>query len=413
MVLAPLPDGSKLITESFEEGSVWRSVPLDGGDPEVLGHLEDEPNLLGQWGIDPAGRRVAKGVGTELYVHRLEELETSRHLVGSHLQEITATVFHPDGDLLFSADAGGEVRVWSLEDESPDPLQIIRTGTEERLGSLDLNAAASKLVAGVPGFGDSVGRVWVWDLAGPPAADPIEMTFHGEGTGGVFNAQFHPSRPWLATGTNGGAAVWPFDRDYPWVLRGMDGAAADVAFDPSGNWLVAVGATTAGMRWSLSGSGTLPGQELWPNFTRFIVSPGSFGGGLGLQLIFPATGEQQPLVGFDGPVWNVAVSPDEKLIAAGGGQGTADEKFVLIWDIDSREPRKLDAGDQAFLAVMDVKFRSNTELIESGVMAEGTRGGLSGVLGVCRRKYNPWPTQDSRPRNSRGQGATGVRERSL
>ena len=69
----------------------------------------------------------------------------------------------------------------------------------------------------------------VWDLRGPPNADPVKLPWRNQ----VNAIAFHPGGQWIATSSNM-LALWPMAHAYPYILRGHEGRIRFLVFDPKG-----------------------------------------------------------------------------------------------------------------------------------------------------------------------------------
>jgi WD40 repeat protein len=91
----------------------------------------------------------------------------------------------------------------------------------------------------------------MWDLDGPPEADPLVLRAPLAGSGGLNAVPFHPGGGWLAVGGNGVNPVfWAVDLPYARVLHSPTGGAFMFAVSPDSRRLI--GAGFGGLRmWAL------------------------------------------------------------------------------------------------------------------------------------------------------------------
>ena len=78
----------------------------------------------------------------------------------------------------------------------------------------------------------------MWDLMGPPDAEPMVLG-RGATTTATTGVVFEPTGRWLTAEDLHGVTFWPATRRWPSVLRVAADQPRDVAFDPNGKWIAA------------------------------------------------------------------------------------------------------------------------------------------------------------------------------
>jgi WD40 repeat protein len=166
-----------------------------------------------------------------------------------------------------------------------------------------------------------------------------QLSGHGEGS---LSVAFSPSRLLLATGGQDGKVrvySWPSLRQVAvWEAGGA--WVEQLAWSPTGRYL-ASGAGRVVRIWTASGAhrggfenhrGTVTTLNWNPN--ELTVTSSSYGGLCQLQV-----GRQKPIhqLEYDGPILNVAFSPDRRFIAA-----TTQDTAVRIWEIKAKKARAYD-----------------------------------------------------------------------
>ena len=207
----------------------------------------------------------------------------------------------------------------------------------------------------------------LWDLTGPPEAEPLHL---GHPDWGVFGMAIAPDSNWLATsaGAEPSVLLWPVGRTYPRVLRVHGTLIARLAFTPDGERLVSRLGDSSVRVWPLRGSSGERSrilhrtEGLLGGHNRIALAPdGSFlatGSQDGRVVVLPLDGgpvrELSESGGFTDRIHAVAVGPRARLVAA------ASPGLVRIWDLESGEVRILDAG-------MHLEFTGDGDLwVESG-----------------------------------------------
>ncbi|MGB5659875.1 MAG: hypothetical protein WBO54_10380, partial [Thermoanaerobaculia bacterium] len=210
-----LPEQHNRVITFAQHGQITEvmGVPLDGGPPEpsgeFAGDLRGHTGFSPRWVVetDPTASRLAFVPFTEdspdeamrrVYVVPMNALPSaSPRLVGSHHEMVMSLAFHPEGDLLASGEMLGEIRLWSLADETQEPRRIFHS--QGGAYSLNFDPSGSKLAA-TSGSGTGT---FLWDLEGPPDADPMTLW----GAGGVDGA-FPPDGRWFAAVADR-VLLWP------------------------------------------------------------------------------------------------------------------------------------------------------------------------------------------------------------
>jgi WD40 repeat protein len=346
------------VTET-ESGVVVRKWPLDGGEPSVVGRMDLEGEGRSMWGkyavrIDPEGTWLAYGQDRQIYLRSLENWSLSPRIVGEHRDRIAAPLhFDASGDRIGTRDVSGEIRIWSTEPVSKEPMHVL-PGMAGMYGPL-FDRSGTRLID----FGCPVvhATVKLWHLTAPPEAEPL-VILRGEVL--ANGAAFDPSGRWLATANVNWVTFWPLTRDYPLVLRGHASGSGviSVAFTPDGKQVVSAAQDRTVRLWSLEGGKPsrvllrsedllYPDIDIDPLGEKLLVS-----GHRGKVFLVPLKeGAPRALEGFspDSVVGPLAFGPGGRLAAAAPVRGPKGEKVIRIWDLESGESRVLgpveDAGD--------------------------------------------------------------------
>jgi WD40 repeat protein len=358
-------------------------VPLDGGPLEPYGDLNGDlagyTNKNPRWvvEVDPQGTLLASvpfvessprdDLMRQVYVTPMNALPSaSRRLVGRHREMIMSLAFHPEGDLLAAGEMLGEIRLWSLADETEVPRRIFHS--QGGAYGLGFDPSGSKLAATSGG-----GEAFLWHLEGPPDADPLTLRWQG---GGALEGAFHPTGHWFATDGEG-VRLWPIARRYPMDLNGHEADIFDLAFLPDGSALASTSADGTLRLWPLSaaaGSGSqvlydtggiyLKGLSVGPRSERVMVG----GGGQGVWLISVDGGGRQKLAGLEGR-GAFALGPRGRLAAS---SASTPGRPIRVLDLETGDIQSLTAGVD--LTVGKLRFTPDGLLI-SNTSKEGSLDG--------------------------------------
>jgi serine/threonine protein kinase/WD40 repeat protein len=379
-------DGDRLftITEIEEEGASIKEVrswPVSGGEPSLLARLDirdSSPFGFTVTEVDPTGTRLVWTEGGRLFLARSDgsgfDLQSATEL--NHPGAVAAFAFNRQGNRMVTGaleDGAVRLRIWSLEDGLPQLKRTVVSRGAENFPHLD--ATASRLVQRGAG---------VWDLRWPPDAEPLPLRFANrlfEGDVAFDAVAFDPGGRWIATGNTASVSFWPLERPYPHVLRGHDSQIDSVRYTPDGRWLVSasrdgtirlwpfdpdVGARSRVLHREEEGAGS-------PN--RLAVAPDgsfiAFGTTQGRVAILPLDGGTlRELQGFSSLITTLAVGPQGRLVAAGGGYDNPQESFVRIWDLESGDAHILDHENPDRVWVNKIRFTAEGHLL---VETSGTR----------------------------------------
>jgi len=375
VTLFPTPDGRRFITESgmrHSHETVWQSWPVEGGDPILLGRVTHSRPvswiLDGISAVHPNGKWAAlHSSGRVLALYPIDELDGPPiRVLGQHEDEIEMVAISSDGRRYASCDEQDQIRVWIVSSEGDSAMFRAMQGCNN-VRALRLNPDGSRLAA----VCDS-GWAFVWDLDGPPGAEPTRLSHHGQ----LFQAAFHPSGKWLAT-TNwseAGLVLWPQGLPLNRILKGHPSQISGLGFAPNGNWLASGSRDGVLKIWNLSPEANVGSQSFralskgWEERINSIaVAPNGK-----IIAVGTLSGEVR-LVGWDGEplhslgglynfVEDVVFDRESRLLAVRGSLDP-DNNHVTVWNLESQKTQRLDAGDG--LAIRDFEFTDDGELLTS------------------------------------------------
>ncbi len=259
---------------------------------------------------------------------------------------VTALAYHFADPVayLVTGGAGGEVKIFPVEPEGSDILPMLTEAGQPSINAVAINGEGT-VIASASGAADIAGsntlRLWNATTGKLIAAVDADSP--------ATSAAFSPDGQTVAFGTESGAVMLvdagaPNARQ-PRVLGEHTEAARDLAFSPDGGWLASV---------SLDGTATL-----WDL------------NGINAPRIFEHDADVDVLA--------VSFSPDGSVLATAGGNPTAAEGAVWLWDV----------GTGALLATLAGSTTPVVDLAFSPDGAQLASVGTDGTLRVWGLPANP------------------------
>jgi WD40 repeat protein len=331
--LAFAPDGQTLATGGDDRSvrfwdlpsrrlrTTWLGPRPTGTERDLI-MLHDDP--VEAVAVSPDGKTVATATGTEIVTF----WDAASHEVRLRLRDTSEAVrtlaFSPDGTTLATGGDQKTVRLWHLDTLRERAVLTPHTGSITCLAfSPDGQTLAS---------GSRDASVTLWDVA--KAAERTTLARH---TSGVTCLAFSPDGKSLATGSlDWTVKVWdvPSGRVRYTIDKHAD-TIVSVAFSPDGRILASASrdglahlwdATNGTERAKLRGHAGLSPMAFLPGAPALIS--GAANGALRRR--DAADGRTQALRdhAHSGPITALALSPDGKTLATGGG-----DREVKVWDV--------------------------------------------------------------------------------
>jgi WD40 repeat protein len=357
--------------------------------------------------FSPSGDLLAVGYAWQQGILLLCDTRTgaTRWELTNHTATVTGLVFTPDGQRLASASEDGTIRVWNLADGTE--LQRFQS-SREGLTALVLLPDGKTLISGGSG-----GSVCLWDLAAserPSPHTPIRVSADLDAFAELEPASYTPGKADPRAVCRLGVAFTPDSRRF--ITHNYDGALElwethptrrieplpalgsnhwGVALSPDGRWLATGECAGSITVWDWTARRVVTNFispfewvcKLWfSRDGRYLIAEDFNNQGVTRVRLWRAVGwaELRLTESQSAGLWKVDVSPDDRLLAAGYGDGK-----VKLYRHPSGEPEAVFAGHTA--AVMEVHFSPDGRWVVSTSLDGSAR--LWDV--AARRELTPAP----------------------
>jgi WD40 repeat protein len=356
-VVAFSPDGRWLATPSQYDARLWDlNKPDPSSEPLILpGHK----NGINDLAFSPDGKWLATGSADyTVQLWNVADRFTAATILRGHEGQISGLAFSHDSRHLATASADRTVRLWNIASPAAEPL-MLRTldGATEKLHVWDIRAVDSPDPPQVLGdkFEPGAGSVfspdgqWIaaiaaggadsvdlWKLSGPSPTH-----YRLQHPGGIWAAPvFSPDGRWLATGGVDDPTIrlWdlkaPNPASDPHLLQGHGGPVRSLACSADGHYLVTGARDGLALVWDLtvdppaspkrleggdikavaiSGDGRYVVTGSW----AFEGAPLTDNAARIWDLSAPVSSSNPITLTFTARVFDVAISPDGRWVAAG------------------------------------------------------------------------------------------------
>jgi WD40 repeat protein/DNA-binding winged helix-turn-helix (wHTH) protein len=321
--------------------------------PDVVALL-DLGGKFDLWDVDSTGEWLVTGRDNGIYLSSMHDStpEHARHL-GGHSAELMQVQAHATESRIVSSDRAGDVQVWRISGTSAELERTLKAAFPAAL----LDPSVSWMVITPWGASHTSDVAHLWDLEGPPDADPFVLK-NGNSMW-VSWTGFDPSGRWLATANSEFGMLWPFPPKRTFVLRGQAPPNITISFTPDGRSLVSTSDAGTVRLWPLGSASNQRSQIL---MNARPERPGDETALLGLNLSIAPSGKRalvgsrwDPRVflvpldggparlmpGFtlgEGFVHPFAFSRDNRFAAAAGSR----PPILRLWNLETNETKMLD-----------------------------------------------------------------------
>jgi WD40 repeat protein len=327
---------------------------------------------------DPILKSLVHSRGRSLYLRPFDDSSGRQRgdvLLGEHGGSVRGVTFQAAGDRIVSFDETRQVRIWSS-----GTRDLLRTAQGLDPGRWFPWPVLDRKGARMAWDSMREQSTVVWDLVGPPDADPLLLRGRNTETE-PGNAVFIADGRWLACGAGGFVSLWPVAMPWPRVLRVQEGTLYALAFSPDSSQVVTC-ATTGGVRaWPMTSVGP-PAHTIAPearlNCYGVAVDPA------GEQVLVAATtygAVLAPLGGGPGRALTRVPSTESILAAALDAEGrwaavasnySSDLKDRLLHLVDLRTgtsrafPLPGAKADLPFSGLQGLRFAQDGRLYSAG-----------------------------------------------
>ena len=327
--------------------------PWDGAEERFIGSVDLSARVVTHGFAHDA---MAYAVGPNVFIRSLARWNSPALALGGHSAPISNFALSKDGGRLVSVDNSGEMRIWDTASTSGQPLRVYPApASATPVGAWSVMYGTARWIVSDAAV-DGQASLRLWDLTAPPGAEPL-----------VLRTRSYDLRSWAMDPLNRACVaedpsanrllVWPMPVSQPRVFDWHEGMPTRVAFTADGATLVASNAQGGLRAWPLSPDSStafwaLP--EVNDYIPRFGVSPTRreivIGAGEGRVQVIPVDGgEPRVLEGLRNRArsWEALFSPDGRRVVAVPATGSATEKRIHVWDLETGALRVLEPAPKA------------------------------------------------------------------
>lgn len=381
------------------------------------------------------GQRLALGSSVGVWIYDAHTLEPLQLLTG-HNGLVSAVAWSPDGNQIASASWDATIRIWDIAtgeqirliqandqfialDWSPDgstiaattwssPIELYEPRSGEKVGELVGHESSITRLAWSPAGGllasadnGETSTVRLWEVAA--RAQTAVLSGH---TGEIANLTWaRDGSRLISSGFDSTARIWGSDGTEQLVLGGHEYGVYDAAWSPNGDRILTVGGDNTQRIWDAADGAQVRAltpdvspaiRLIWLADTNQIVE--FLADGTIVQVDAASETVTNELHEHTAGVWSVAWSPNGRLLATGGHDGT-----VRLWQPETAEQVGMieaheyavsavsfspdgdflaSAGEDSFLRLWDV-----AQQLKVGEWSNPNFGGLSSVAYAPR---SPW-----------------------
>ena len=319
-------------------------------------------NIMGELQTDLSGADFSHLTVWQAYLQNLQLHESnfaysdlSESVFPEHLTNILSIAFSPDGQLLATGDASGEIRLWQIANHK---LLLICKGHAGWIHSISFSPD-SKLLSS----GSSDQTIKLWNVSDGKCL----KTFSGHNQR-VRSVAFSPDgRTLVSSSSDYSIRLWDVDRGKCLkVFSGHTSYIWSVSFSPDGKTIASGSEDRSVKVWDIHTGEclkTLQGHTLWVRSVAFspdgrILASG--GGDRTVRLWDVDTSKcLHTLQGHTQRIRQVAFSPDGRTLASGGGDHT-----IRLWDWSKGLCQKTLHGHSSRLGA--IAFSPDSKILASG-----------------------------------------------
>jgi WD40 repeat protein len=347
-------DGKRIAAISADSAVKLWSV--DGKELITFPKLGDEENFRADLCFSPNGQVVvASGAKNTIKLWQVNG-QVDQTLEG-HTDDVWGLSCSLDGQKIVSADRGGIVKLWSLDEQGFQEINSFQASSKSIFG-VSLSPDGQYIVTA-----DGDGQIKLWNLEGK------EVRTIGEHDSYVIGVRFSPDGQTIASTSNDKTAkLWSLEGRELKTFEGHHNEVYDLSFSPDGQSIATAGGDATVRLWRLSNPNhqILHGHidSLWsvgisPN-GKIIATAGE---GVGSAQTIRLWNWQGKTIGtFDAKsskewnrIWGLTFSPDGQTIA-----GANDDKTVKLWNLQGELLKTFNGHDKE---VLEVSFSSNGKIL--------------------------------------------------
>lgn len=338
-----MADSKGVFTLEFRDGSViGKSWAGDTDRPTVVGAADGGyfsfPRGM-PFGFSN-GNVVGSFSGGDVWMHSLAEWGDQPTLFARHDSDVIWGAFDPTGNLLATGDEDGIIKIWRLSERGAEPVRVLRGPRRIRSMSFD-NEGAHFAAAGVADRSS-----WVWNLHGPPTADP--WIIGGGADRAVSRVMLSGDGQWLVSSHALGESgfLWPVEMGRPHVLESDTDIVGSAVFLADGSRIVAAVRDGSIRSWPMSSTAGFESSTLFELPSghasdlaadpsgRYVLAAGTGGA----WLVPTESGPARRLVPPSLDISGAAFSNDGKLAATSAVEDSGGRSRVLrVWNLETGE----------------------------------------------------------------------------